>query len=354
MSVTMEQIAQRAKISRAGVSMVLNGKAGHLRPETRDRVLRVAREMDYRPNTAARAIRKGAFGCIGLLLSSEPHHSDLLGQTLSGIQDALAKKDLRLTVASLPNAKLTSEQVMPNLLREWSCDGLIINYVARVPARMLELIDKYRIPSVWMNAKQEMDRVYPDDFQAGVQATEHLLRLGHQRIAYVNYSGVGHYSTVDRRDGYIQAMVRAGLKPQVIEPNVPGSIARSQRVAASIPWLTADDRPTAVLTYSATTAQPILWAAGAELRMRIPQDLSVMTFDDHPCDSGGVAIDTMILPGYDLGQVAAEMLFEKIETTTSPLPSRALPLTLERGSSCTNPSEQARVLRQDFREKPLI
>jgi DNA-binding LacI/PurR family transcriptional regulator len=80
---------------------------------------------------------------------------------------------------------------------------------------MIELIQRYQIPSVWLNAKLESDCVYPDDFEAAGQACKYLLQMGHRRIAYVDYMSSGHYSTADRRNGYLRAMRSARLKPQI-------------------------------------------------------------------------------------------------------------------------------------------
>lgn len=331
--VTVEKIAEVAGVSPATVSHVL-GRRSHLyRPETRRRIAQAAQRLGYRPSASARAMRSGRTGAVGLLLSTEPHRSSLFENELMGIYDGLAERDLRLTVARLPDEKLTSEGFVPKILREWSSDGLLINYNSMIPQAMVDLIEQYNIPSIWMNSKRPTDAVYPDEFAAGRQATEHLLSLGHRRIAWANYSGVEHFSASDRRTGYLVAMQQAGLSPQVIESETGSKIDRAERIALSKQWMEASDRPTAVVAYAKSTAVPILLAAEAKLGLRVGRDLSIVTYDNRLSDESGMALDTVIMPEYDLGRAAVEMLIQKIEAPGEPIPSRCLPLSLERGAS---------------------
>ncbi|MCC6240201.1 MAG: LacI family DNA-binding transcriptional regulator [Phycisphaerales bacterium] len=332
--VTAEKVAQLSGVSLSTVSQVLGDRAHLFRAETREKVVRAAQKLGYRPNSSARAMRSGRLGAIGLLLSTEEHRSSLFEKMLVGIYDELVRQNLRLNVARFPDKALTDEGFVPQILREWSCDGLLINYNALIPPRMVELIQNYKIPSVWINSQRDTDAIRPDDFGAGVIATEYLLKLGHRRIAYASYSGGGHYSTTDRRDGYAHAMKQAGLAPQIIGAQTGSSFERSQRIQASRQWLEQSDRPTAVITYAGSTALPIIMAAIGELGMRVPRDLSLVTFDDSLFDDCGLAVSTMVIPEYELGQTAARMLEQKIKTSGQSLPSQVLTMQLVQGNSC--------------------
>jgi len=225
-TITMEQIARQANVSRMTVSNVLSGRYKAKRPTAVDRaerIRRIAREMGYRPNAAARAVRSGRFGMIALLLATRRVHSMLPEGLLNGVYAALSESELRLEVAALPDEQFASEQRMPTVLRELAADGMLIDYTGPVPQRTLELIEAHRVPAIWLNVKRPTDCVHPDDYGAGCKATRRLLDLGHQRIGYMDFwhqqsAADSHYSTIDRCRGYEQVMVEAGLTPRMLGP----------------------------------------------------------------------------------------------------------------------------------------
>src|SRR6185295_16580276 len=186
MPVTIKEIAERSGLSVPTVSQVLNNKGHRYRSETCKRVLKAVRELGYRPNSSARAIRMGRFNCVALLLSTERHKSFLPNELLRGIHDGVAEHDYHMSLTVLPDDKLTSQGFVPKILRQWMADGLLINYHVDVPQRMIELIHEHGIPSVWINTKQKSDCAFPDDLGASREATEKLLALGHRRIFYAD------------------------------------------------------------------------------------------------------------------------------------------------------------------------
>jgi LacI family transcriptional regulator len=322
---TLSAIAERSGFSKATVSQILNRQEDLFRPETVRKVLAAARELDYRPNAAARGTRRGRFGCVALLVSTHYYRSNLPVGLLGGIHEALASRDLHLVLAKLPDEKLTNEGYVPKILREWMADGLLINYNVDIPARMVELIEKHGIPSVWMNAKRHTDCVCPDDLAAGREATERLIGLGHSAIAYVdtNYrSPQLHYSKIDRHAGYAEAMTSAGFEP--VLNTGPGAKSGESRLSYFARWLDGPDRPTAILTYGARTElYPMLYAAKG-LGLSVPGDLSAVTFAEGPADDIGVRAATMVVPNREIGGAAVEMLARKIERPSRGLVSRAV------------------------------
>ncbi|HEX9995776.1 MAG TPA: LacI family DNA-binding transcriptional regulator, partial [Abditibacterium sp.] len=290
----------------------------------------------YRPNKSARAIKTGRFGAVGLLTSRHPAHGALLGSMLQSIRQQLTECELHLTLGDLPDESLTDEAYVPRILREWSVDGLLINYITGIPDRMIELIGRYQIPSVWLNAKLENDCVYPDDFEAAQRACEYLLGMGHRRIAYVDYWSSDHYSAADRRDGYLRAMRSARLKPHLI--GNARAAEQSQWLDLSCEWLRSSDRPTAVIAYEADRAMPVLCAA-LKLGLEVPRDLSILTFHESDVVTAGVRLTTMEIPLVQTGALAVEMVNEKICNPHVSLPARAIAANLLEGTSCAPPSK---------------
>ncbi len=343
-TVTLDQVAKRANVSRMTISNVLNG---YYQPtqkraiERAERIRAIAREMGYMPNAAAKAIQAGKFGVASLLLSTKKRRSTLPENLLTGLHDALAEHQMRLEVARLPDESLVDEATMPQLLSQRSADGLLIDYTHSIPQSMMQIIREHHLPAVWINSKQDADCVRSDDLQAGYDATQHLLDAGHRRIGYVDYSHgpdfvAPHYSAHDRRRGYERAMRQAGLPSRVYMAETGPSVSGPQRVTHARKMLQAADRPTALVTYGRTEAAPVICAAG-QLGLAVPEDLSLINIGEYPIGYLGPMLTTMILPQWEMGQQAVEMLIEKIENPDAALSPRVLPFDLEAGDSVGAP-----------------
>ncbi len=338
---TLDEVARAAGVSRNTVSRALSGKTKELWPSTArrvERIRRIAAEMGYRPNSAARAMGRGRFGCAALLLSTVPGRSTLPDRLLDGIHDALAQRDMHLALAKLPDETLLSEDLAPKVLRELMVDGFLINYNREIPAEMTDLIEEQQVPAVWINCKRWADCVRPDDLGGGRAATEHLLALGHRRIAYVHYSPPGspeHYSEVDRQAGYEAAMAEAGLEPRLLRPAECGE--RDGRLAWTRELLSRSDRPTGIVAYAYGA---LVNHAAAIAGLRVPEDVSVISFAHRPEEQLGRRATTMVVPAGAMGEAAVEMLTDKLAAPRVPLPSRALPVALVPGET-TGPAPRA-------------
>jgi LacI family transcriptional regulator len=337
---TLQEVAREAGVSRYTVSNVLRGRNKEnwaCTVERAERIRAIAERLNYRPNAAAVATVTGRFDAVGLLASRQGPKGALLGTLLNSIRHHLAERELHLTLGDLPDESLTDEAYVPRILREWSVDGLLINYIAGIPDKMIELIGRYQIPSVWLNAKLESDCVYPDDFEAAQRACKYLQGMGHRRIAYVDYWNADHYSVADRRNGYLRAMRSARLKPQVI--GNARDRPQAEWLDLSCEWLCSPDRPTAVIAYEADRALPIFCAA-LKLGLDVPRDLSILSFHDTDAATVGKHLTTMEIPMVQTGAAAVEMVNEKIRNPGLTLPARAIRANLIEGASCAPPSEK--------------
>lgn len=321
---TIKQIAERSGLSVPTVSRILSNKGESHLLATRERVLQVARELGYRPNMSARAMRQGRTGTLALLQSGTDQARSLLpAELLAGLLAATAEYDLHLTVAAVPDARLTDQGFMPKILREWSADGLLINYNADIPKAMIELIQSHELPAVWINSMQSADCVYPDDERGGQEATERLLHLGHERIAYATMEGVGHYSDSARRRGYDAAMQRARKSVQHLIVFRHGNVGQESLTNANIEILKGSQAPTAIVCYNTQAVQATIHLATAA-GVSTPRALSIIGFCVSPYEALGIrAIDTMVLPELEMGWSAVRMLIRKIEEphiSNAPLP----------------------------------
>jgi LacI family transcriptional regulator len=336
MAITLKRIAEHCGLSLPTVGAVLGGKDHLFRPETVARVRQAAAELGYRPNSAAKAMRSGRFACAALVLSDDPWRSTLFRPQLTGMDHALTAAGMHLVHAVIPERGLRERGEVPKIIGELMADGLLINYNTGIPEALDQVIAKHHLPAIWMNAKREYDCVHPDDEGAGRLATGHLLALGHRRIAYVDYChGTAqpdqHYSAADRQAGYEQAMRAARLAPRVIA--APRSVPTAGIPQAACAWLDAADRPTAVVTSGDREAGPILYAATVLLGLQVPRDLSIVAIADDPADHTGVPLPTVILPRYELGKTAVELLIQRIARPKRSLPASCLPVRLAPGAS---------------------
>jgi LacI family transcriptional regulator len=310
---TVKDVAALAGVGHPSVSVVLNGaRSGmHVAPATRQRILEAAAELGYQPNTSARAMKTGRFGCVALLTSSEPHRAGVQSPLLQGIYDELGAHDLHLMLARLPDASLLDEAVVPRLLREWMVDGLLIAYNAFVPPVIAEMIQRHRVPSIWLNAEQESDCVRPGDEEGLYNATRHLQNLGHRRIAYVSVARPLHYSVAARERGYRRAMEEAGLATQVHEESF--EIPLREKYEAVQSWLAPAVRPTAMVFYGGESATLTLHAA-AHAGLRVPQDLSLLAVGEARLHCLYAVMDTLLIPFRRSGRSPCANCSEKLRS----------------------------------------
>lgn len=347
--VTLHTIAQQCGVSRISVSRALSGQ-GRLAPETRRRILEVANELGYRPNSMARTMRSGRFGTIGVMQSDQVGSGWLPASLLSSVHNTLARYNLHLIVARVSEANLDELETdleatqsdnkpdeVPRLLREWACDGLLINYIHSAPPSLDEILARCHVPGIRLNVRNPNDCIHPDDFGAAQEVTRQLMSLGHREIAFVDYtygSGLRHYSNQDRKLGFESAMREQGLEPQFITN--PGSVIYDDWVELSGQWLKKSDAPTAVVAYSESEALTI-YTAALKAGLEIPRQLSLVTFHCYTLPMVCLNIGGMILPEEEMGHQSVEMLLAKIEDPTLVWPERAVPCTFNPGKTIAPP-----------------
>lgn len=303
--VKSEDVARAAGVSRATVSLVLNGRTDIAIPDiTRQRVHEAARTLGYRPHRSGRAMRSGKTGTLAFVLSTVAVRSLFTPRLLEGLLSGAAQHDHHLLVARLDDTQLD-----PKILREVVADGLILNYNSQLPPRLVERITDAKIPAIWINDKRDFDCVYPDDFQGAYDATRQLLAEGHTQIGYAGWNPGPHYSMTDRLGGYRAALAQYGLPERValLETSSPEVLAGC----------------TAVVCYTARVL---------ELSWKHVPDAHFVCFDAYPYTSLERSFDTWILPDEELGLLAVELLLQKLAAPNVSLPARAVPLTLQRGA----------------------
>jgi LacI family transcriptional regulator len=325
--VTIKDVAIRAGVSRSTAGLVLadHPLSKRLSADTRSKILAAAAEITYRPNTSARAIRNGSFGSVTLLLSTSHNRSIVDMDMIDGIHDALSKAGMHLVLARIPDEQLLSEDFVPKILRECVSDGLIINYVAYIPEKFTELLQRYKIPAIWTNLKQDFDSVYPDDYGAALAAVTSLIAKGHKKFAFVGYD-TPHYSAQDRLQGFLDGLTGDLPDPRLYFLPVDHPEPYSTTYSNVLPWFLSEEPPTAVFCYN----QPMCyapWDAAVDAGLDAPFDPAIVTFDSGRTFFRGNHAFTMVLDRYSEGRTAVDLLLRKIALPDVAIPSVSVPLT---------------------------
>lgn len=345
---TIQEIATVSGVSKMTVSKILRGKGTFL-PTTRQRVLASADKLGYRPNAAARAMTSGRFGAFAFI---QRENADFMPyKLLRAVERRCRDHDLNLVFSRMTRQQIGDESRMPRVLSEASVDGLLIHEAGTVPPEAMDLIERHRIPTIWINERREHNCVYPDDRDAAERITRRLIEWGHRRITHCAFAlqfrpegeVTAHYSQIDRRGGYEAVMRDAGLMPQTIKRTYRPAPNRDEdtgawdtidddRIELACAALRADDRPTAVVGLDPDSAGPWI-AAALRLGLRVPEDLSVVTTAVEQEPSFGITLAMLEIPMVEVGWAAVDMLRRRIRLNDRELPSQAVRYTIEHGRS---------------------
>lgn len=335
---TIKDISARCGVSFQTVGRILAGKGENFAAATRERVQAVAADLGYRPNRSARAMREGRTGCIALLRGTHPNTSTLPGGLLAGIEAGLRRGGGHLALLTLPDDRLDDAVHLPELIGRWMADGVLVKVDYRIPPGLAAVLARFRIPAIWLNSEQPADAVHPDDRAAGRRAAAELIRLGHRRLGWfdphadpANEDPAEHYSHRARWLGACDACAAAGLPAPVLPAGAVG-LASAERLPFCRAWLSAPERPSAIIAYSAWGGWACCFAA-RELGLRVPADLSLVTFEEHDPDLPGLELTRLELPLVAEGEAAVDLLQRKIAAPAEPIPTRSLPFAFVLGQS---------------------
>ncbi|PZF08598.1 LacI family transcriptional regulator [Curtobacterium sp. MCPF17_011] len=325
---TIADIAARAGVSISAVSFALNGRPG-VSETTRERVRQVARDLDWQPHTAARALGGAKAGSIGFVLNRPARTlgtESFFGDLISGIQLGLTGTHIGMTLLVARDADEELETY-----RDWwrghRVDGVIVIDPRRDDER-LRLLADLGMPSVVVGSHPSPAGAAPSVWIDDSDATETVLRylraLGHRRIAHV--SGPPEFEHTALRIDRVRAF--AGTDVDGRMESVPTDYSAEAGAAATRRLLSGATRPTAIVFDNDVLAVAGLGVA-SEMGVRVPQDVSIVSFDDSAMIRlVRPAITSLTRDTVELGQRAAVLLREQIESEV-PLPSRPGPeLTL--------------------------
>ncbi len=302
---TIADVARSAQVSTGTVSHVLSG-ARYVRPETRARVERAIDELGFRPSRIARALTSRRTQTVGMIVPdvTNPFFSDLIWHVERAMNDA----DYALIFGNSANDAERERRYLEGFLAR-RVDAAILAVTAGVDSELVRRVAA-EIPTIFVDRPVDSiaDCVVGDNAAGSTAAIEHLVGLGHHRIAFVN--GDESLATGrERRVGVEAALRRCGL---VLAAGSSGSFTLESGQAQMRKLLAGGGRPTAVCAGNDLLAMGVLNAASA-WRLRVPADLSVVGYDDIAYSAfTSPPLTTIRQPGRVLGEETARLLLSRL------------------------------------------
>lgn len=313
--ITLKDLAAAVGVSASAVSLVLNGRdTGRVNPQTAQRIREAAHDMGYIPNVLARGLKTRRTHTIGIIsdgVASVP----FAGRMLEGVQSAAWDAGYLAMIIDTTGRPELVEQSSKSLMQR-DIEALVM---AAEYHRMIEVpAIPPTIPVIVLDGVPDdparADSVVPDEFGGAYAATSHIVGAGHRRIAFCTVAGKHYIAGQLRLDGYRQALNDGGITPDpalVIE--LPDFSTAT--VFPLVKKLLDDPgRPTAVFCFSDRIAFAC-YQACADLGLRVPDDLSIVGFDDQRfiADALRPGLTTVRLPHFEMGSWAAAQAFSRIQ-----------------------------------------
>lgn len=334
---TVKDVAAHAGVSRATASRALSDY-GIVNSETRERVQRSAETLGYVPNVIARAMRAGTSQTLGLIITEVG--LSVFDLAMRVVIEAAHEKGYQVLVANT-NESLSAEKDAVRVMLEKQVDGVILVSSAVDDLRYLSPVALKGKPLVLLDrnlSEHDLPSVTADNYRGALDAVEHFVAKGHDRIGLIvstsNILGVtttrpgGLVTTLhDRVEGYLAGMSAAGLHTSEEWVQFSGDSGEAAVLAARR-MLGASDRPSAIVASNANVSLAILSAA-KEQGLIIGRDLSVIGFDDSPwAPVMTPALTVVDLPIELMAKTAVDMLIAQIAGESLAAHTVVLPMRL--------------------------
>ncbi len=314
--VSQNDVAERAGVSNAVVSYVVNNGPRKTSPETRKKVLQAIKELGYRKNNVARSLKTNQSDVIGLIIPDSTNA--FFSEVAKGIEDEAYRQGYTLMIGNSASNLDRQENYIDTFVSQL-VDGVIF-LTTPLPEEQQELIRLYNIPAVVIDPEftpeeQQLEDIYvvsADSRRGGFLVGELFLKAGHKKMAVIAGSMEVPPATT-RLEGFQEALRQAGIKPRVIWAGEHPE----DGYKAALQLLQSADSPTAIFTCNDLLAMGVLRAA-CDLQVQVPAELAVVGFDDidlanYSCPR----LTTIRQPKYEMGQIAAQFLIEKIKGSLS-------------------------------------
>ena len=327
---TMKKVAERAGVSTALVSLVMRG-APNVSDHRRERVLQAADELGYRPNVLARNLASGRTQTIGVVLND--FHNLFFAEVADGLQNAADAGGYRLLYGNGKHS-VDGEAEAVEAFLQFRVDGVIL--AGSLDAETME--KAARSAAVVVVGRSELsdsvDTVNTDDRAGADLAVDHLVGLGHRRIAHID--GGDGAGADERSAGYCESMRRHGLEHFM--QIVAGDFDESGGKSGTAELMGSPSPPTAIFASNDLTAIGVLDELHS-LGRRVPDDVSLVGFDNTALAAMSyISLTTVDQPRELLGRSAVDLIMGRIGGRTEPMHFVGTPTLVVRTSTAPPPS----------------
>jgi LacI family transcriptional regulator len=326
-AITIRDIARIAGVSPGTVSRAINNSP-LVNPETRQKVMQVVRALNYVPNRMAQRLATGKTLSLAVIVPFFTSPSVI--ERLKGVVSTLARSRYDLIIHNIedPEQRADCFRTIP---RQDRVDGVLVISISPTDEEV-PLLAEASVPVVLIDAHHPalttLHQITVDDVAGGKAVTEYLIGLGHTRIGFIGDPADNPFnftSSRDRARGYRQALAAAGI-PYRPEYYAEGPHGRRAARESARRMLTLPERPTAIFAASDVQAVGVLEAA-RELGLRVPQDLSIVGYDDVEI-AEILGLTTMRQMLFESGQRGVELLLKTLENPETEPVYEVLPTEL--------------------------
>jgi LacI family transcriptional regulator len=309
-SVTIKDVAQLSGVAPSTVSKVMNG-SGEISPDTITRVEKAVKKLNYRPNSIARSLRKNHTRTLGIINNSHSNKNTFVLQLMVGVEEAAQAQGFSVFLCNTAASPVREKDYLEILLDK-QVDGIIfLDNV--VKERALPSWTLNELPIVFLNqyvTQPQYLSILPDDYQGGQIATEHLISLGHKRIAYIN-GRLKHEASQLRLQGYKDALKKANLPFDRQLVGGKDTWDEEGGYSSTHTLMTSSKPPSAIFCANDTLAIGALDLL-RELQLSVPKDVALVGFDNSLVSAQKrPPLTSVEMPFLEMGKRAVEVLLEK-------------------------------------------
>ena len=305
-SITIDEIARIAKVSKSTVSKALNNRPD-IGQATKKRILEIAREHDFIPHPFGKRLKNKITDNIGVIFCRDVHPisaNPFYSRVLEGVEAETAIDSRNLMLQFVTEDQISG---VPKMVKEQQVDGVIL--IGSMTREYIELIGSKNIPLVLIDPKYDIDscsKVVIDNKHGAFLATQYLIKMGHRKIGFIS-GDLNRLSFKQRYDGYIIAMNKLSVE---IDENLVSTGGMEDGYEHTKKLLASKKRPTAIFSTNDINAH-FGYKAASDLGLYIPEDISFVGFDD-------IDMSHMISPPLttiraykeELGSIAVRMLLQ--------------------------------------------
>ncbi|MBU1065091.1 LacI family transcriptional regulator [bacterium] len=308
---TIVDVAKLAGFSTATVSRVIN-ETGKVKITTRRKVLNAIKELNFSPNISAQILQSKQSKIIGMVF---PDASSIyFSEIIRGIINLVNKYGFQIIIGSAHDEE-EELKTASRFLNGRTVDGLVMMAPSLTNEELFNIPINHNTPVVFISVPPEkagMTTVVLDNFNSAIKMTQHLIKLGHRRIAFIHGSP-HNYDSKRRYAGYLKALENEGI-PESLKLEAEGNFTEDSGYKACQQLLKTEPRPTAIFAANDAMAIGAIEAV-KDSGLKVPDNIAIVGFDDISTSQYITpALTTVRVPLYEMGQLVGKTLLQKINS----------------------------------------